>query len=277
MSGSPVRRQVLAAVGTLALTAAAVVALASPAAAATDHPVRLPVRHRHGLLQRPAVLADGRAGRGAVAERRDVRRHRRCSWPTVSYRLSAPLRLTADDSGSNGYTVVWQAAPSARPVISGARAVTGWSVGRRGPQHLAGQRRRRDRLPAALRQRRHRHPGPHAGEPGRLHRLEHRHAVLQRRPELPEQPGQPEPGRDGERQLVHRPVRAGAEHQREPHHDAAAGVEQQQLRLRHLHQPAPGRPALPDQRVRVPRLARRVVPRPRRPGCCPTSRSPGRT
>ncbi|MFI0448894.1 ricin-type beta-trefoil lectin domain protein [Actinomadura sp. 6N118] len=44
------------------------------------------------------------------------------------YRLSAPLRLTAADSGNNGYRVVWQAAPSARPVISGARAVTGWSL-----------------------------------------------------------------------------------------------------------------------------------------------------
>ncbi|GAA0378493.1 hypothetical protein Acor_69680 [Acrocarpospora corrugata] len=44
------------------------------------------------------------------------------------YRLSAPLRLTAADSGNNGYTVTWQAAPSARPVISGARAVTGWSL-----------------------------------------------------------------------------------------------------------------------------------------------------
>ncbi len=44
------------------------------------------------------------------------------------YRLSAPLRFAAADSGSNGYRVVWQAAPSARPVISGARAVTGWSL-----------------------------------------------------------------------------------------------------------------------------------------------------
>ena len=44
------------------------------------------------------------------------------------YRLSAPLRLTAADSGTNGYRVVWQAAPSARPVISGAKAVTGWSL-----------------------------------------------------------------------------------------------------------------------------------------------------
>ncbi|MFD7659433.1 RICIN domain-containing protein [Actinosynnema sp. NPDC059797] len=43
------------------------------------------------------------------------------------YRLSEPLRLTAADSGNNGHRVLWQAAPSARPVISGARAVTGWS------------------------------------------------------------------------------------------------------------------------------------------------------
>ncbi|HEX5205124.1 ricin-type beta-trefoil lectin domain protein [Paractinoplanes rhizophilus] len=44
------------------------------------------------------------------------------------YRQSAPLRLTAADSGRNGYRVVWQAAPSAHPVLSGARAVTGWSL-----------------------------------------------------------------------------------------------------------------------------------------------------
>jgi hypothetical protein len=44
------------------------------------------------------------------------------------YRLSAPLRLTAADSGNNGHTVIWQAAPSAHPTISGARAVTGWSL-----------------------------------------------------------------------------------------------------------------------------------------------------
>ncbi|GAB3845196.1 hypothetical protein GCM10029963_23170 [Micromonospora andamanensis] len=43
------------------------------------------------------------------------------------YRLSSPLRFTAADSGTNGWRVIWQAAPSARPVISGARAVTGWT------------------------------------------------------------------------------------------------------------------------------------------------------
>jgi hypothetical protein len=44
------------------------------------------------------------------------------------YRLAAPFRLTGEDSGTNGHTVVWQAAPSARPAISGARAVTGWTL-----------------------------------------------------------------------------------------------------------------------------------------------------
>ncbi|WP_060892170.1 RICIN domain-containing protein [Streptomyces europaeiscabiei] len=44
------------------------------------------------------------------------------------YRLAQPWRLTAEDSGSGGHTVVWRAAPSARPVITGARAVTDWSV-----------------------------------------------------------------------------------------------------------------------------------------------------
>ncbi|GGM27663.1 MULTISPECIES: hypothetical protein [Micromonospora] len=38
------------------------------------------------------------------------------------YRLTSPLRMTAADSGTNGYRVVWQAAASARPVLSGARA-----------------------------------------------------------------------------------------------------------------------------------------------------------
>jgi hypothetical protein len=44
------------------------------------------------------------------------------------YRLTSPLAFTAADSGANGHTVTWQAAPSATPVISGARRVTGWAV-----------------------------------------------------------------------------------------------------------------------------------------------------
>ncbi|MEU6430397.1 lectin [Microbispora sp. NPDC046973] len=44
------------------------------------------------------------------------------------YRITSPLTFTAADSGNNGYTVIWQAAPGAHPVISGARQVTGWTV-----------------------------------------------------------------------------------------------------------------------------------------------------
>jgi hypothetical protein len=44
------------------------------------------------------------------------------------YRLSAPLRFTAADSGTSGHTVRWQAASSAHPVLSGAHQITGWRL-----------------------------------------------------------------------------------------------------------------------------------------------------
>lgn len=44
-----------------------------------------------------------------------------------TYALSAPLTFTAADSGANGFTVFWQAAPSSRPIISGGQRVTGWT------------------------------------------------------------------------------------------------------------------------------------------------------
>jgi hypothetical protein len=44
-----------------------------------------------------------------------------------TYRLSTAWALTAADSGSAGHPVVWQAAPGAHPVISGATRVTGWT------------------------------------------------------------------------------------------------------------------------------------------------------
>ncbi len=42
------------------------------------------------------------------------------------YRLGEPLKLTAEDSGRNGFKVVYQAAAGARPVLSGGRAVNNW-------------------------------------------------------------------------------------------------------------------------------------------------------
>lgn len=45
-----------------------------------------------------------------------------------TYRLNAPLKFTAADSGTNDHTVVYEAVPGERPVVSGARRVTGWKL-----------------------------------------------------------------------------------------------------------------------------------------------------
>src|SRR6266545_4388635 len=45
-----------------------------------------------------------------------------------TYRLAAPLALSALDSGSGGHRVVWTAAPGAHPVVSGGVRVTGWTL-----------------------------------------------------------------------------------------------------------------------------------------------------
>ncbi|HVK25704.1 MAG TPA: hypothetical protein VM677_30460 [Actinokineospora sp.] len=44
-----------------------------------------------------------------------------------TYALSSTWKFGAADSGTAGHPVVWQAAPGARPVISGATTVTGWT------------------------------------------------------------------------------------------------------------------------------------------------------
>src|ERR1700693_2610745 len=45
-----------------------------------------------------------------------------------SYTLAQPLSFGPQDSGINGYNVVWQAAPGAHPIFSGGVAVTGWTL-----------------------------------------------------------------------------------------------------------------------------------------------------
>jgi hypothetical protein len=44
------------------------------------------------------------------------------------YRLDAPLKFTADDGGHNGFTVRWEGAEGAHPVVSGGIPVTGWRL-----------------------------------------------------------------------------------------------------------------------------------------------------
>lgn len=45
-----------------------------------------------------------------------------------TYRLAAPLQFGPADSGRNGHTVTWTAAPGAHPVLTGAVRVTGWRL-----------------------------------------------------------------------------------------------------------------------------------------------------
>ncbi len=45
-----------------------------------------------------------------------------------TYNLTSPLNFTSKDSGTNGYTVSYQAYPGEKPVISGGRTITGWSL-----------------------------------------------------------------------------------------------------------------------------------------------------
>jgi hypothetical protein len=45
-----------------------------------------------------------------------------------SYLLSSPLRLTSEDSGSNGHNVVYRACKDEKPVMSGGTRVSGWSL-----------------------------------------------------------------------------------------------------------------------------------------------------
>ena len=45
-----------------------------------------------------------------------------------TYRLTHPLTLRAADSGGNGYDIVYAAAPGSRPLISGGRRITGWTL-----------------------------------------------------------------------------------------------------------------------------------------------------
>lgn len=44
-----------------------------------------------------------------------------------TYRLSSTLTLTGADSGTGGYSVIWQAAPGQNPVITGGQQITGWT------------------------------------------------------------------------------------------------------------------------------------------------------
>jgi hypothetical protein len=122
-----VRASTIAAVGILA--AGALVGLGAPAAhAQTAHQFFVAPTGNDsgpGTIDQPLGTlqeAQRRARQAAAAGDGDVT----VNLLNGTYRLSSPLRFGAADSGRNGNTVSWQAAPGAAPVLTGARPVTGW-------------------------------------------------------------------------------------------------------------------------------------------------------
>lgn len=73
---------------------------------------------------------------GTLTEARDAARSRAATMQgdlTINledgtYVLDETLQLGPEDSGRNGHTIVWAAAPGARPVVSGGTTVTGWQA-----------------------------------------------------------------------------------------------------------------------------------------------------
>ena len=124
---SRIRRRLLAAAATVGLTATAVMAFPAPASAAPRTVYVSPSGTGTDCSSaQPCSLTAAQAAVRSLND--DMSDDIVVQLADGVYRLAQPLRLTAEDSGSGGHTVVWQAAPSARPVITGARAVTGWSV-----------------------------------------------------------------------------------------------------------------------------------------------------
>ncbi|MGW7710102.1 right-handed parallel beta-helix repeat-containing protein [Streptomyces sp. NPDC054771] len=113
--------------GTAAAASAAVLAalLAAPAAQAAPGARTLyaaPDGHGTSCTVARPCTPEGARDRARTETGRDVR----VLLKSGTYELDRPLELGAADSGKNGHTVTWTAAPGARPVLSGGQDVTGW-------------------------------------------------------------------------------------------------------------------------------------------------------
>ncbi|MFJ9086626.1 right-handed parallel beta-helix repeat-containing protein [Streptomyces sp. NPDC102384] len=116
-------RSAIRATMTALLSAAAMglTLLPAPRATAADTAVLHAAPHGSGAactITRPCSLDGARDAARALAGRSV-----RVELAGGTYALSSPLELGAKDSG-----VTWAAAPGARPVLSGGRAITGWSA-----------------------------------------------------------------------------------------------------------------------------------------------------
>ena len=115
------------ALGLGAATAAHAAVHAAPAQATVlvvPHPGEAPGARDAGPAGAVLVrtLAQAQAAVRGLAGRADVT----VELTPGTYRLTAPMRFTAADSGRDGHTVTWTSAPGGTAVISGASRVTGW-------------------------------------------------------------------------------------------------------------------------------------------------------
>ncbi|MFF3503406.1 right-handed parallel beta-helix repeat-containing protein [Streptomyces sp. NPDC003247] len=117
------------------LALAAATALAAPPAAASTAVAAgdVPARTLHAAPDgtgsacseaRPCSLTTAR-DTARETEGRDIR----VELSGGTYALTEPLELGEADSGQDGHTVTWTAAPGAAPVLSGGRTVRGWRPG----------------------------------------------------------------------------------------------------------------------------------------------------
>ncbi|MEV7571300.1 right-handed parallel beta-helix repeat-containing protein [Streptomyces tanashiensis] len=110
----------------VALGTTAALLSAAPAAQAGAAPRTLHAApHGSGSacsLGHPCSLQDARDAARTVRGR-DVR----VELADGTYTMNGPLELGPADSGRDGHTVTWAAAPGAEPVLSGGRALTGWA------------------------------------------------------------------------------------------------------------------------------------------------------
>jgi hypothetical protein len=118
-------RALAGATGVTGISAAALVAVPSPAQAHGDGIHAAPGGHGHACSvgqPRSIMQAKPSAARAAAHSKGDV--HVEPAGGT--YQLAAPLSFGPKDSGQNGNRIVWEAAPGAQPVLSGGDPLGGW-------------------------------------------------------------------------------------------------------------------------------------------------------
>jgi glycosyl hydrolase family 141 len=124
------RRVALVSATVLAAAGAAVGAAVTHASAATQATIFVSPTGNDanaGTSSSSPVRTPGRAQALVRAIDQNMTGDIRVQLADGTYRLTAPLTLNGSDSGTNGHNVIWTAASGARPVISGAVPVTGWT------------------------------------------------------------------------------------------------------------------------------------------------------